>query len=54
MSQMGAKHINCAVDDVVIDEPHHVVTAPAYMYDANLADVNSGIRKMVQQVLTWA
>jgi enhancing lycopene biosynthesis protein 2 len=54
MSQMGAKHVNCAVDEVAIDENHHVVTAPAYMYDASLADVNAGIRKMVQQVLAWA
>lgn len=51
---MGSKHVDCPVDDIVCDEKNHVVTAPAYMYDTNIAAVAKGIEKMVQQVLAWA
>lgn len=54
ISTLGGTHVICAVDDVVLDEEHRVVTTPAYMYDACIADVAAGIKKMVQQVVNWA
>lgn len=52
---MGAEHAECGIDDVVVDEQHHVVTTPAYMIPgARLARVRGGIEKMVQQVVDWA
>lgn len=54
INAMGAKHVNCPVDDCVVDAEHKVCTAPAYMYDAKIADVAKGIRKMVQQIVEWA
>jgi len=51
---MGAEHVDCKVDDVVVDKEHHVVTTPAYMYgDARLSAVRAGIESMVQQVVSW-
>jgi enhancing lycopene biosynthesis protein 2 len=54
LTAMGAVHQSCPVDAVVVDAEHRVVTAPAYMYDAPISKVATGIRKMVQQVLEWA
>lgn len=51
---LGAEHVESPVTDVVVDAGHKVVTSPAYMYDARLAEVAKGIRKMVAQVLDWA
>lgn len=55
LSSMGAEHVAVPVTDAVVDEKNKVVTAPAYMdAEANIADVATGIRKMVKQVLAWA
>ncbi|MCC7072039.1 MAG: isoprenoid biosynthesis glyoxalase ElbB [Deltaproteobacteria bacterium] len=54
IASMGHAHVVCAVDDIVVDADRKVVTAPAYMYDAPIAAVARGIRKMVQQVVAWA
>lgn len=51
---MGTEHQERSVSEVCVDEVHRVVTTPAYMYDAQVADVAQGIRKMVRQVLAWA
>jgi enhancing lycopene biosynthesis protein 2 len=50
---LGAVHVECRVDDVVIDAERRVVSTPAYQYDSNIASVNAGIVKMVKQVLEW-
>jgi enhancing lycopene biosynthesis protein 2 len=54
ITSMGHVHIDAGVTDVVIDADHHVVTTPAYMFNARLSDVAVGIRKMVSQVIAWA
>ncbi len=55
IASMGHIHVECKVDDVVLDTDRKVVTAPAYMYgDAPVAAVAAGIDKMVAQVLAWA
>jgi enhancing lycopene biosynthesis protein 2 len=47
----GARHVVCEVTDCVIDHEHLIVTTPAYMYDARIADVDHGIEKLVKQVV---
>ncbi len=54
IAAMGHAHVVCAVDDVVVDADRKVVTSPAYMYDASIAEVSRGIAKMVRQVVAWA
>jgi enhancing lycopene biosynthesis protein 2 len=49
---MGGKHIECAVDDVVIDETHKVVTTPAYMLANRISEAAAGIEKLVSTILT--
>lgn len=55
IAAMGHVHVECAVDDVVLDQDRKVVTSPAYMYgDAPIASVAAGIDKMIAQLLAWA
>ncbi|MFH0881382.1 MAG: isoprenoid biosynthesis glyoxalase ElbB [bacterium] len=49
--KMGAEHVECPVDDVVIDRKNRIVSAPAYMYNASISDVAKGIRKLVDATL---
>jgi|GEM_PF-6893 len=51
---MGAKHVPCKVDDVVIDKKHKLVTTPAYMLGNSIATIAPGINKMVDAVLNIA
>lgn len=51
MEKMGARHCECGVRDLVIDEDHRIVTTPAYMLGRGPAEVFEGIRKLVNAVL---
>lgn len=51
INTLGAKHINCSVDEIVIDEQHKVVTTPAYMLAQSILDADAGIEKLVAAVL---
>lgn len=44
---MGGKHLGCAVTEIAIDPVNKLVTAPAYMCDASLADIAIGIEKAI-------
>jgi enhancing lycopene biosynthesis protein 2 len=47
----GATHEACAVDAIVIDEPHKLVTTPAYMTAGSIKEAAAGIEKLVEAVL---
>ena len=51
LESMGAKHKNRSVNDIEFDEKLKIVTTPAYMYDAPIAQVGEGIEKLVKKVL---
>jgi enhancing lycopene biosynthesis protein 2 len=51
LEEMGAEHVPCPVDDIVVDEDHKVVTTPAYMLAQNIAEAATGIEKLVSRVL---
>lgn len=54
LEAMGAKHVACDVDGIVVDEENHIVTTPAYMEAKKVSDLYSGIDQMVEKVLQWA
>ena len=54
ITTMGGKHQTCAVDDIVIDNSNKLVTTPAYMLAKNITQAASGIRKLVQQVVSMS
>jgi enhancing lycopene biosynthesis protein 2 len=51
IESLGARHQACAVDDIVVDQDNRIVSSPAYMYDANVSEVFTGIGKLVEAVL---
>lgn len=54
LETMGASHVECAVDDIVADDNHRVVTTPAYMLAKSVSDADAGISKLVARVVTMA
>ncbi|MDF2182440.1 isoprenoid biosynthesis glyoxalase ElbB [Neptuniibacter sp. CAU 1671] len=51
IEQMGGKHKNCPVNDIVIDAAHRVVTTPAYMLAGSITEVDAGIARLVQAMV---
>lgn len=49
---LGGKHVECPVDDIVIDRQHKVVSTPAYMLAGKISEAKSGIDKLVSAVLS--
>ncbi|MCT4714713.1 isoprenoid biosynthesis glyoxalase ElbB [Enterobacteriaceae bacterium H18W14] len=51
LEEMGAEHVPCPVDDIVVDEERKVVTTPAYMLATRIDEAAAGIEKLVARVL---
>ncbi|XXF08526.1 isoprenoid biosynthesis glyoxalase ElbB [Pseudomonas sp. D1-3] len=51
LTQMGAEHVDCHVEDIVEDTERKLVTTPAYMLAKSIAEAASGINKLVDRVL---
>jgi len=51
---MGGSHMNCAVTEIAIDPANKIVTAPAYMCEASLADIATGIERAVRSTVELA
>jgi enhancing lycopene biosynthesis protein 2 len=47
----GARHVDCRVDEIAVDERLKVVSTPAYMLGPWIAPVAAGIDKLVSAVL---
>ncbi|HMO36850.1 MAG TPA: isoprenoid biosynthesis glyoxalase ElbB [Gemmatales bacterium] len=54
IESLGAEHISCPVDDVVIDAEQKVVTTPAYMLAHRIGEAAQGINKLVHEVMKLA
>jgi enhancing lycopene biosynthesis protein 2 len=54
LEALGVHHVDCPVDGICVDEKNRIVTTPAYMYDARIADVAKGIDKAVAALLAMA
>ncbi|MCB0421727.1 MAG: isoprenoid biosynthesis glyoxalase ElbB [Bdellovibrionales bacterium] len=51
IEKCGAEHIQCSVQDVVVDSHHKIASTPAFMYDnARLTDIYKGISSCIEQV----
>ncbi|MBN2706541.1 MAG: isoprenoid biosynthesis glyoxalase ElbB [Deltaproteobacteria bacterium] len=54
LESFGARHQNCPVDGIVVDEVNRLVTTPAYMLGPGLREIVLGIDKLVAQVVAMA
>jgi enhancing lycopene biosynthesis protein 2 len=50
----GARHVDCAVEEIAVDERLEIVSTPAYMLGPWIAPVAAGIDKLVAAVLEMA
>ncbi len=51
LTQMGASHVECTVEDIGVDVAHKLVTTPAYMLAGSISEAAAGINKLVDRVL---
>ena len=49
---MGAKHVLCPVEDIVVDMEKKIVSTPAYMEAKSIKEAAEGILKLVTEVLS--
>ena len=47
LEHMGAVHQKCVVTRCIVDTKNRIITTPAYMYQASLADVGTGIESAI-------
>ncbi|GAA5187083.1 isoprenoid biosynthesis glyoxalase ElbB [Ferrimonas gelatinilytica] len=52
-NQMGGKHCDCPVDEVVVDEAHKIVSSPAYMLAGDITEAAASVESLVAKVLSW-
>tara|TARA_R100000027_G_scaffold52103_3_gene40836 strand:+ start:14674 stop:15330 length:657 start_codon:yes stop_codon:yes gene_type:complete len=51
LKSLGAQHVDCPVDEIVVDESNQVVSTPAYMLGVNMIGVKTGIDRLVAKVI---
>ena len=51
INKMGAHHVECPVDDIVVDKERKVVSKPAYMEAKRISEAAAGIEKLVTEIL---
>ena len=51
LNALGACHVDCAVDEVVVDNDAKLVTTPAYRMANSISEAHASISKMVSTVL---
>ncbi len=54
INKMGAEHIECPVNNFVVDEKYKIVTTPAYMLGPGIKDIAEGIEGLVKAVVELA
>lgn len=51
IEQTGARHKNCAADDIVVDKQNLIVTTPAYMLAKSIKEADTGIGRLVTEII---
>ncbi|MBR9827489.1 MAG: isoprenoid biosynthesis glyoxalase ElbB [Oceanospirillales bacterium] len=54
INHMGGEHVNCPVDQIVVDDQHNVISTPAYMLAGSISEAASGINRLVDEVIKRA
>ena len=53
ITAMGANHVNCPVDECVIDAKNKIITSPAYMLAGRISEAAAGIEKTVKALMEF-
>lgn len=51
LTKLGAEHIQCPVEDFVIDRDNKLISSPAYMLASRISEAAEGIEKTVQALI---
>lgn len=51
---MGGEHVECPVDDFVLDQSRRLLSTPAYMLATSVSEANAGISKLVKKLIDLA
>ena len=51
LESKGARHVNCAVDSIVVDQANRIVSTPAYMLAESITEAEKGINQLVESLL---
>lgn len=51
IEENGAIHKECKADEIAVDEKHKIVTTPAYMLAKSIKEVDSGVAKLVAEII---
>jgi len=54
LTAKGARHEDCAVDEICVDEERRIVTSPAYMLATRISEAAAGIDRVCETVVRWA
>jgi len=54
LEEMGAKHTEAKVDEIVVDRKNRIVTTPCYMLAQSIKEVGDGVEKLVEEILNMA
>ncbi len=54
LEKMQAVHVECPVDEIVVDEENNLVSTPAYMLGESISQVAVGVDKLVAKTLAMA
>ncbi|GHA61411.1 isoprenoid biosynthesis glyoxalase ElbB [Photobacterium aphoticum] len=53
-NQMGGEHIDCPVDEFVLDQQRRLLSTPAYMLAGSISEAATGIQKLVKCLVSIA
>ena len=51
LTKLGAEHIQCPVEEFVIDRDNKLISSPAYMLASRISEAAEGIEKTVQELI---
>jgi enhancing lycopene biosynthesis protein 2 len=54
IEKFGSIHVDCNVNDIIVDEEYKIVTTPAYMLGKSISEIALGINKLVNKVKEMA
>ena len=51
---LGALHVNCDAENIVVDEEYKIISTPAYMLAQSISQASQGIEKAVRKLIELA
>jgi enhancing lycopene biosynthesis protein 2 len=54
LEKLGARHVECPVTERVVDRERKLVTSPAYMLATRISEVEAGVEKTIEELLSMA